>query len=117
MLAFAAKNYELAKAGTDWCLHFAPLKKERKLLYLCLNTLLNIETDDTINEKDFLPTIKRMYGKALVEKAQKIINGFEKFDGLHESDLNLRGFEMHDKLIVSYEKLQRAKKLWAEKSL
>lgn len=117
MLAFAAKNYELAKAGTDWCLHFAPLKKERKLLYLCLNTLLNIETDDTINEKDFLPTIKRMYGKALVEKAQKIINGFEKFDGLHESDLNLRGFEMHDKLIVSYEKLQRAKKLWSEKSL
>ncbi len=117
MLAFAAKNYELAKAGTDWCLHFAPLKKERKLLYLCLNTLLNIETDDTINEKDFLPTIKRMYGKALVDKAQKIINGFEKFDGLHESDLNLRGFEMHDKLIVSYEKLQRSKKLWAEKSL
>jgi ribosomal protein S12 methylthiotransferase accessory factor len=117
MLAFAAKNYELAKAGTDWCLHFAPLKKDRKLLYLCLNTLLNIETDDTINEKDFLPTIKRMYGKALVEKAQKIINGFEKFDGLHESDLNLRGFEMHDKLIVSYEKLQRAKKLWTEKSL
>jgi ribosomal protein S12 methylthiotransferase accessory factor len=117
MLAFAAKNYELAKAGTDWCLHFAPLKKERKLLYLCLNTLLNIETDDTVNEKDFFPTIKRMYGKNLVEKAQKIINGFEKFDGLHESDLNLRGFEMHDKLIVSYEKLQRAKKLWADKTV
>lgn len=115
MIALAAKNYELAKAGTDWCLHFAPLKQERKLLYLCLNTLLNIEMDDTLNTNDYLPTIERMYGKDLVDHAQKLINGYEKFDGLHESDLNLTGFEMHQKLITSYEKLQRAKKLWSEK--
>ena len=115
MVAFAAKNYELAKAGTDWCLHFAPLKKERKTLYLCLNTLLEIEMDDDCNEKDFLPTVERMYGKNLVEKAQKIIHAFEKFDGLHESDLSLKGFEMHGKLITSYQKLQKAKKNWAKK--
>jgi predicted Zn-dependent protease len=48
------------------------------------------------------------------EKAQKVINAFEKFDGLHESDLNLKGFEMHQKLITSYEKLQNAKKIWFE---
>lgn len=110
MLALAAKNYELAKAGTDWCLHFAPLSKERKLLYLCLNTLLQIEMDDALNEKDFLPTAEKMYGKDLLEKAQQIINAFEKFDGLHESDINLKGFDMHQKLITSYEKLQKAKK-------
>jgi len=115
MVAFAAKNFELAKAGTEWCLHFAPLEKERKLLYLCLNTLLQIEMDDTLNEKDFVTTAERMYGKDLLDKAQKLINGFEKFDGLHESDLNLKGFEMHHKLIASYEKLQKAKKIWAEK--
>ncbi len=115
MVAFAAKNYELAKAGTDWCLHFAPLKKERKTLYLCLNTLLEIEMDDDCNEKDFLPTVERMYGKTLVEKAQKIIHAFEKFDGLHESDLSLKGFKMHGKLITSYQKLQKAKRNWAKK--
>jgi ribosomal protein S12 methylthiotransferase accessory factor len=115
MIALAAKNYELAKAGTDWCLHFAPLKNERKLLYLCLNTLLQIEMDDNLNEKDFFPTVEKMYGKSMMENAQKIINGFEKFHGLHESDLNLKGFEMHQKLIMSYEKLQKAKKLWNEK--
>ncbi len=115
MVAFAAKNFELAKAGTEWCLHFAPLEKERKLLYLCLNTLLQIEMDDTLNEKDFITTAELMYGKDLLDKAQKLINGHEKFDGLHESDLNLKGFEMHHKLITSYEKLQKAKKLWAEK--
>ncbi len=114
MLALAAKNYELAKAGTDWCLHFAPLTKDRKLLYLCINTLLQIEMDDALNEKDFLPTAERMYGKDLLEKSQQIINAFEKFDGLHESDLNLKGFEMHQKLITSYEKLQKAKQLWTE---
>ena len=114
MLAFAAKNFELAKAGVEWCLHFAPLNKERKLLYLCLNTLLQIETDDTLNEKDFLPTVERLYGKNLVEQSQKIINAFDKFTGLHESDLNLKGFEMHQKLLASYEKLQKAKALSAE---
>lgn len=114
MVALAAKNYEFAKSGTDWCLHFAPLKPERKLLYLCLNTLMQIEMDDTVNEGDFLPTVERMYSKDLVERAQKIIGGFERFDGLHESDLNLKGFEMHQKLITSYQKLQKAKKQWAK---
>jgi ribosomal protein S12 methylthiotransferase accessory factor len=112
MIALAAKNYELARAGTDWCLHFAPLSAPRKLLYLCLNTLLQIEMNDEHNENDFLPTVERMYGKALVEKAQSLIKGFVKFDGLHESDLDLSGFEMHQKLITSYQKLQEAKKIW-----
>jgi ribosomal protein S12 methylthiotransferase accessory factor len=116
MLALAAKHHELALAGTDWCLHFAPLKPQRKLLYLCLNTLLQIEMNDNLNTNEYLPTIEKMYGKDLVENAQKMINGFDKFDGLHESDLNLKGFEMHQKLITSYEKLQRAKRLWAEKN-
>lgn len=115
MVALAAKNYEFAKAGADWCLHFAPLKQEKKLFYLCLRTLLQIEMDDTLNEKDFLPTVERMYTKELVEKAQKSINAFEKFEGLHESDLNLKGFDMHNKLIDSYQKLQNAKKLWTTK--
>jgi ribosomal protein S12 methylthiotransferase accessory factor len=115
MLAFASKDFELARAGVEWCLHFAPVNKERKLLYHTLNTLLQIETDDTMNEKDYLPTIERMYGAVLVERAQKIINAFIKFDGLHETDMNLTGFEMHQKLITSYEKLQKAKKIFAEK--
>lgn len=115
MLAFASKNFELARAGVEWCLHFAPVNKERKLLYHTLNTLLQIETDDTMNEKDYFPTIERMYGPALVERAQNIINAFIKFDGLQETDMNLSGFEMHQKLITSYEKLQKAKKNFAEK--
>lgn len=117
MTALAARHFELAKAGVDWCLHFAPLKPERRLLYLALQTLLNIEMDDSLNSNDYFPTIEKMYGKDLVERAQKIINGHEKFDGLHESNLDLKGFEMHQKLLTSYEKLQRAKSLWAEKNL
>lgn len=117
MLALAAKNHELAKAGTDWCLHFAPLKPERRLLYLCLQTLLQIEMDDSLNTNEYLPTIEKMYGTEMVERAQKLIDGFEKFDGLHESDLSVKGFEMHQKLLTSYEKLQRAKRLWAEKNI
>ncbi len=115
MIALAAKNYELARAGADWCLHFAPLKSERKMLYSCINTLLQIEMNDDVNTQDFQPTVEKLFGKSLVDDAQAMINGFEKFSGLHESDLNLKGFEMHQKLLTSYEKLQRAKKIWFEK--
>lgn len=115
MIALAAKNYELARAGVDWCLHFAPLKADRRLMYQCISTLLQIEMDDALNTNEYLPTVEKLFGKELVDDSQKIINGFERFCGLHESDLNLTGFEMHQKLITSYEKLQRAKRLWAEK--
>lgn len=115
MIALAAKNHELAKAGTDWCLHFAPLKQERRMLYLALRTLLEIEMDDSLNTNEYLPTVEKLYGKDLVDRAQTIINGHEKFADLHESDMNLKGFEMHQKLLTSYEKLQRAKRIWAEK--
>jgi ribosomal protein S12 methylthiotransferase accessory factor len=114
MTALAAKNHEQAKAGVDWCLHFAPLTTERRLTYLALRTLLEFEMDDTLNTNEFMPTIEKLYGKDLVEDAQNIINGFDKFSGLHESDLNLKGFNMHQKLLTSYEKLQRAKRLWSE---
>jgi ribosomal protein S12 methylthiotransferase accessory factor len=116
LISLAAKNHEFSKAGVDWCLHFAPLTPERKLLYLCLRTLLEIEMDDTLNTNEYMPTIEKLYGATLVEQAQKLIDGFEKFDGLHESDMNLKGFDMHQKLLTSYEKLQRAKRLWAEKN-
>jgi ribosomal protein S12 methylthiotransferase accessory factor len=114
MISLAAKHHELAKAGVDWCLHFAPLKPERRLLYLTLQTLLQIEMDDTLNTNDYLTNIEKLYGREMVEKSQKLINGFEKFDGLHESDLDLKGFDMHQKLLTSYEKLQRAKRLKSE---
>ena len=115
MLALAAKNYELAKAGAEWCLHFAPLKPDRRLLYLCIQTLLQIEMNDELNSNEYLPTAEKLYGKELVERAQKLISGFEKFDGIPMSNLSLTGFEMHQKLLTSYEKLQRAKRLWWEK--
>ena len=115
MLALAAKNYELARAGVDWTLHFAPLKPERRLMYQCLKTLLEIEMDDSLNTNEFIPTVEKLYGKDLVDHALKTISGFEKFDGLDESDMNLKGFEMHQKLVTSYEKLQRAKINWAKK--
>ena len=115
MVALAAKDHELSRAGVEWCLHFAPLEKSRRLLYLCLATLLEVEMDDTVNENDYLPTVTRMYGKDLVEKAQSLIRGSLKFDALTESDANLSGFEMHGKLLESYEKLQKAKRSWWEK--
>ena len=44
-------------------------------MYLCLQTLLQIEMDDTLNTNDYLANIEKLYSRDMVEKAQKLIDG------------------------------------------
>jgi ribosomal protein S12 methylthiotransferase accessory factor len=109
MLAMSISDYEAAKEQTDWLLHFAPLKDDARRWYLCLNTLLEFQTNSTQKETDYLQNMKKMFGEDLLSQAQKVIKNEISFHGLEKTSMNLEGFEMHQKLITSYEKLQKAK--------
>lgn len=111
MLALAAGDLETAKTHVDWYLHFAPPAPERRRLYLCLDALLQIELEER-DVYEYLPVFAKMYGPDLLAKAQAIVSGDVIFEGLHQSSLALEGFEMHQKLLTSYEKLQKAKRSW-----
>jgi ribosomal protein S12 methylthiotransferase accessory factor len=111
MLALAAGNIEEARAATDWCLHFAPLAPERRRLYLCLDNLLQIQLEGN-DVSEYEGVMRRMYGAELWDRARALIAGKARFDGLHASSTALEGFEMHQKLLTSYEKLQAAKRRW-----
>lgn len=117
MLNLANQNWDEAKAGASWCLHFAPLSIERRRLYLCLDSLLQFKLDKERQETDYLPTMQRMYGADILARAQAMIAGTNAFDGLKPSSLALEGFEMHRKLLDSYGKLQRAKAHFARASV
>lgn len=112
MLALATRSYENAKDHTEWLLHFAPLSPERRRWYLCVDTLLQFKLDDERNLDHYLGNIHRLYGHDLVNAAQEMIDGKTHFVGLTPTSLNLEGFNMHQKLLASYEKLQKAKTKW-----
>lgn len=111
MLALASGEFENAKTNVEWCLHFAPLNPERRRQYLCLDALLQIAIDER-DLTEYAPVFRRLYGEDLFSKCQAILRGELRFDGLHRSSLKLEGFEMHQKLLTSYEKLQKAKATW-----
>ena len=111
MLALASGELENAQANVDWCLHFAPLTPERRRQYLCLAALLQVKIEDR-DLSEYQGVFGQMYGADLMSRCQAIIAQELRFEGLHRSSLKLEGFEMHQKLLTSYEKLQRAKQTW-----
>lgn len=113
MLALASGELENAKTNVEWCLHFPPLNPERRRLYLCIDALLQLHLID-LKSAEFTPVFERLYGRELLFKAKDIVEAKIRFDGLHQSSLELEGFEMHKKLLVSYEKLQKAKQNWLQ---
>ena len=62
-----------------------------------------------------------MYGKDCLETGEKSISGEIKFYGLEPTNMNLKNLNKHQRLIESYEKLQKAKEtfipLFEEQSL
>jgi ribosomal protein S12 methylthiotransferase accessory factor len=115
MLHLKAGDKANAKNNTDWLLHFAPLAPHRRLLYLCLDNLLDIEENE-LEPQDYELMFVKLYGTEMLDRCRKLINAETCFDGLLETNLNLDGFQMHQKLLQSYEKLQKAKKAWMQKS-
>jgi len=51
-----------------------------------------------------------IFSAEIYQQAVAIIKGEERFSGLHCPGLSLRGFELHQKLLQEYEKLQQQKR-------
>jgi ribosomal protein S12 methylthiotransferase accessory factor len=82
----------------------------RRKYYQLLNVLLDIELDDELNLENYRSILDKMYGEELLETGVKTISGEIKFYGLEPTDTNFKNLDKHQRLIESYEKLQKAKK-------
>ena len=110
MLSLAAKDYEQALEWNDWCLNMDQLGDERMRFYRALQALLEIKLDDDRNYADYTDSLKLMYGDDVVSTSIKLLEGEEKFYGLHSPGLSLEGFIKHNKLLDGYAKLHKAKR-------
>jgi ribosomal protein S12 methylthiotransferase accessory factor len=109
MLCLASGNPEEALNWVDWCLHMDQLTVCRLHIYNCQKVLLEIELDESRDNKDFAVGLDKLYGPEYVSICRKILDGTEVFHGLHSPGLSLDGFEEHKKLLECYKKLHNAK--------
>jgi len=109
MLCLASEDFEQAIEWNDWCLHMDQLSDDRNRFYRSLQALLEIKLDDTREYKDYIDSLNLMYGCETIATGIKLIEGVERFYGLHSPGLSLAGFNTHKKLLQGYAKLQQAK--------
>jgi ribosomal protein S12 methylthiotransferase accessory factor len=109
MLCLAMKDYEQAMEWNDWCLHMDQLDDERVRYYRCLQALLEIKLSDERDYAGYADGLNLMYGEHNVSNGIDVIEGKQKFYGLHSPGLSLDGFNTHKKLLEGYAKLHKAK--------
>ncbi len=110
MLCLAIGDLEQAMEWNDWCLHMDQLSDERNRFYRSLQALLEIKLDDTREVEHYIDSLNLMYGNDTIVIGIKLLQGDEKFYGLHSPGLSLDGFNTHKKLLQGYTKLQKAKR-------
>lgn len=109
MLSLAIEDYEQAIEWNDWCLHMDQLDEKRVRYYRGLQALLEIKLDDSREYESYIDSLNLMYGEDTIKTGIDLIEGNERFHGLHSPGLSLDGFVMHNKLLEGYAKLHKAK--------
>lgn len=106
------KKFEEAKEVVEMLATFSNSLPERKKFYQALNVVLDITLRDDLELSEFLPNLIRMYGKKLMDAVTQSVTGELKFYGLTPTNMGLAGIDKHLKFIESYQKLQKAKRLF-----
>ena len=108
MLCLALKNDE-AIEWVNWCLNIEQLDNDATRFYLCLQALLEIESDAQRPLDSYTDSLTLLFDEETLANALAVISGKENFFGLHSPGLSLDGFIAHNKLLAGYEKLHHAK--------
>ncbi len=110
LIFLALGRFEEAKGLTEMFLTFNDNLADRKKYYQLLNVVLDIELEEELEIEDYRSALERMYGSELLETCLKTISGEIRFHGLIETDMGFKNLDKHQRLIESYEKLQKAKR-------
>lgn len=109
LIYLALGQYEEAKDLVVTFLTFNDNSSERKLFYQALNVALDITLNESLDLKNFLSNLTKMYGDSVVKNVIGTIKGDIRFFGLTKTSMELEGLDKHQKLIESYHKLQKAR--------
>ena len=108
MLCLALHDEE-AIEWVNWSIQIDQLDNDSTRFYLCLQSLLEIISDDQRELDDYTDSLKLMFDEQTLSDCLDVVSGKENFFGLHSPGLSLDGFTTHQKLLDGYKKLHSAK--------
>ncbi len=100
LLALVVGDEEAILEGCDWIHHFADMSSQRRLVYRCVESLLNVD-----DAADYRRSMVLLYGEANVRQAEALLDGRDKFFGLEPLGADMHGSAMHQTLLAAYDKL------------
>ena len=100
LLALAVADEEAILEGCSWIHHFNDLSAERRLVYRCIENLMQLEPSD-----NFERPLALLFGQENLRQAQALLNRSERFFGLAELGADMQGSPMHQTLLAAYDKL------------
>ncbi|WP_317203601.1 30S ribosomal protein S12 methylthiotransferase accessory factor YcaO [Janthinobacterium sp.] len=100
LLALAVGDEEAIREGCDWIHHFKDLAPARRLVYRCIDSILNI--DDVAN---YRRSLVMLYGAETLRQAEALLDRSERFFGLETLGVDMEGSAMHQTLLAAYDKL------------
>lgn len=103
LLALAIGDEAATLEGCNWVRHFDQIDPLRRGVYACIETLIQLA--DIGDSGPYLSAMRQLYGAGAVAQAHALIMQTDRFMGLDAPGLELRGCEMHRKLMLAYDKV------------
>ena len=100
LLALVVGDEEAILEGCDWIHHFNDLAPARRLVYRCIESILNVDEAD-----NYRRSMELLYGVETVRQATALLDGSERFFGLEPLGVDMQGSAMHQTLLAAYDKL------------
>jgi len=100
LLALAVGDEEAILEGCDWIHHFNDLSADRRLVYRCIENILQLEDRENFNRALIL-----LFGAETFRQAQALLDRSERFFGLITLGPDMQGSPMHQTLLAAYDKL------------
>ena len=100
LLALAIGDEEAVAEGCDWIRQYQQMNPARRLVYRCIESLMNLDDVD-----DYRTSLRLMYGAETLRQAEALLDRNERFFGLETLGVDMQGSAMHQSLLAAYDKL------------
>lgn len=100
LLALAIGDEEATREGCDWIRHFGQLDADRRRVYRCIESLLNLG-----DAAPYRSALQQLYGAETLQQAEVLLHRERRFFGVQGPGMMLDGCDMHQRLLAAYGKL------------
>ena len=101
LLALAIGDEDAIREGCEWVRHFEQIDAQRRRVYRCIETLLDLGSADGRRS-----ALQHLYGHATVATAEAMLRQEQRFFGLETPGMDLKGCDLHQRLLAAYGKLR-----------